>query len=79
MTKSVTFAIEHNKIHETYSRHEYDRFQIDSVVYLHSYNRLSWLDMSVIYFELNQYKLKEMEVHELSKSNTRLHKSLLDL
>lgn len=74
--KSVCFSMEKNKIHYTYSRHDYDRFQIDSVVYLHAYNRLSWFDINEIYFELNQYKLKEMKVHEMSKSNTRIHKSI---
>ena len=72
--KSVSFSLQDNKIYDTYSRHDYDRFQIESVVYLHSYNRLSWFDIMEIYFELNQYKLKEMQVHEMSKCNTRIHK-----
>jgi hypothetical protein len=73
--KSVSFSLQENKIYDTYSRREYDRLPIESVVYLHAYNRLSWFDINEIYFELNQYKLKEMQVHEMSKSNTRIHKS----
>jgi hypothetical protein len=73
MGKKVTFNLSKNKIHKTYSRKEYDRHQIDSVMYLYSYNRISQKEWIKIMMELNIYKTREMNVHIDSIHNTKIN------
>ena len=61
--KSVQF---NNNIIEyiTYSPIEYDRSQIDSVLYRREYQRVSDQEWNNIYVLLDIYKLYEMKVHK---------------
>jgi len=73
MSKKVTFDLNKNKMYNTYSRKEYNRCQIDSTLYLYSYNRISnkeWID---ILKELNLFKTQEMRVHIDSIHNTKIN------
>ncbi len=71
--KRVQFDSSKNTVHETYSSHEYDRHQIDSVLYQKCYNMISPSEWCEIISELNKYKLVEMLVHKRSTSNLRLN------
>lgn len=73
MQKRVGFDDAQNKTYETYSREEYDRFPIDSVLYLYGYRRISQHEWNSIFIELNHYKCTEMIVHKSSLHNLRLH------
>lgn len=50
-------------INETYSSDEYDRHQIDSTLYLKSFNRISMDEWDEIIRQLLYYKKYEMIVH----------------
>lgn len=71
--KSVNFNLNKNTIHEVYSEDEYDRHQIDSILYLKCYKRINQNEWSDIFIKLNYYKMEEMIVHKESLKNTKLH------
>lgn len=73
MKKRVEFNDCQNTVYETYSREEYDRLPIDSVLYLYGYTRVSENEWNNIFIELNHYKCTEMIVHKKSVQNTKLH------
>lgn len=58
----VRFDLENIKIDYTYEN--YDRSPIDSVIYLKNYNRIGSLEWDTIIDELNEYKVREMILHE---------------
>lgn len=70
--KRVHFNIDISII-ETYSSEEYDRSQIDSILYLKCYNRISHIEWQKELEELYNYKSKEMIVHKKSIQNTNFH------
>ena len=57
----------------TYAPDEYDRCQIDSLVYRKSYQRVSHAEWILVMEEINYFKLNEMIVHKSSVHNTYLH------
>jgi hypothetical protein len=72
MSKCVTFDLKKNILYKTYSAEEYDRRQIDSILYKKAYQKVSpveWLDMINT---LNAFKC-EMVVHKNSVGNTKLY------
>ena len=71
--KNVKFNLEKNSIHLAYSIDEYDRCQIDSILYLKSYNRITDKEWDEIFNNLNYYKTQEMIVHKESIKHTRKH------
>jgi hypothetical protein len=71
--KGVKFNLESNKIFTTYSIDEYDRLPIDSILYLKCYNKITDDEWNKVLVELNDYKTREMVVHNLSICNTKLH------
>ena len=71
--KKVLFNLDNNKIHTTYNLSEYDRFQIDSVMYRRSWHRVSDEEWNSIYVILDLYKLYDMPVHQNSIHNTLYH------
>jgi hypothetical protein len=74
MRKSVVFNLDKNETQETYSSDEYDRFQIDSVLYRRGYaNLVSDQEWSNIYITLDIYKLYEMKTHKDSFHNNLYH------
>lgn len=68
--KRVKFNTDNISIIETYSSDEYDRSQIDSILYLKCYNRISHLEWQREIEQLYSYKTKEMIVHKQSINNT---------
>ena len=50
-------------IFETYSKDDYDRYMIDSILYQRSFNRISDDEWCTILNELINYKKNEMIVH----------------
>lgn len=64
--KRVQFNIDNISIIETYSPDEYDRSQIDSILYLKCYNRISHIEWQREIEQLYEYKTKEMIVHKQS-------------
>lgn len=73
MKKKVTFNLAQNKIHNTYSRKEYNRHQIDSTLYLFSYNKITKNEFAMVLKELNSFKTQEMSVHIDSIHNTKIN------
>ncbi len=70
--KQVRFDTNKNTMYETYSPDEYDRHQIDSILYQKAYNMISNEEWLSILSELQRYKLLEMLVHKNSINNIRL-------
>ena len=68
--KRVQFNIGNIFIIETYGPDEYDRSQIDSILYLKCYNRISHIEWQKEIEQLYSYKTKEMIVHKQSIKNT---------
>ena len=68
--KTVHFDLDLNQLCVTYSSLEYDRSQIDHLVYRRAYNRVSDQEMSSVYIALDIYKLYEMIVNKDSFRNT---------
>uniref|UniRef100_A0A6C0DX18 Uncharacterized protein n=1 Tax=viral metagenome TaxID=1070528 RepID=A0A6C0DX18_9ZZZZ len=68
--KRVQFNIDNISIIETYSSDEYDRSQIDSILYLKCYNRISHIQWQKEKEQLYEYKTKEMIVHKQSIKNS---------
>jgi len=74
--KKVSFNLLNNEIYKTYSSEEYDRGQIDHVIYRKSYNRISNDDLNIIFITLDIYKLYEMVVHKESLKNNSYSKNI---
>ncbi len=72
--KRVIIEEENNKSYTTYSSIEYDRFQIESIIYMKSYNRITPTEWKKLFIELNEYKLNEMISHEDSVKNIQIYK-----
>lgn len=71
--KKVCFNTSKNVTNLTFSKEEYDRSQIDSVLYLKCYNKISINDWRRIKQNLFHYKTKEMVVHKDSATNLSNH------
>ena len=71
--KKVIFKLENNEIFNTYTKEEYDRFQIDSVLYRRNYQRVPDQEWNNIYVVLDLYKLYDMPVHQESVQNNLYH------
>ena len=69
--KRVTFNLDDNKTYYAYSN--YDRSQIDSILYRKCYNRVSNEEWKNMCTELYLFKLHEMIVHKDSIKNTALN------
>lgn len=69
----VTFNLERNTLHEMHAADEYDRYPIDSILYLKCYNRVSQQEWCQMLEELEHYKFYEMLVHKDSIMSVRLH------
>jgi hypothetical protein len=69
MGKRVQFDLGQNETFVTHTRSEYDRSQIDHVLYRKSYNRVSEHEMKMILISLDLYKLYEMPVSKESLHN----------
>jgi hypothetical protein len=69
MSKHVRFDLNKNTYNETYHKTEYDRSQIDHVLYRKAYQKLSNEEFSKINVLLDLYKLYEMPVHKESFAN----------
>lgn len=67
--KTVAFDISKNTTLLTYSKDDYDRSQIDSVLYLKCYNRISINEWKKIKQDLFNFKTQEMVVHKDSAIN----------
>lgn len=66
--KKVSFS---NKIVvlPTYSSKEYNRYQIDSILYQKSINRITLEEWNKIHATLNMYKMFDMVIHPQSLKN----------
>lgn len=71
--KVVSFNLNDNTIHETYSSDTYDRSVIDSILYRKAYNRVSDAEWQEVLMSLNKYKIEEMISHKDSLHNLRLY------
>ena len=71
--KRVTWALDKNIVHETFSSLEYDRHSIDSILYQKAYNRISHSEWMKVFVDLNNYKKYEMVVHEKSLQYINFH------
>jgi len=71
--KSVQFNLDNTIFYDTYSSEEYDRYPIDSILYLKCYNKVSDFDWTNMLENLNLFKICEMIVHKNSLNNTRIH------
>jgi hypothetical protein len=70
--KTVTFN--NNVIeHITYSPREYDRSQIDSILYRRGYQRVSDQEWNSVHIILDIYKMFEMNVHKDAYKNNQYH------
>ena len=72
--KNVKFNLEKNTIHEVNSENEYNRNQIESIMYLKLFGKITLFEWTQVLNEINMYKLIEMQVHNDSVTNTRIHK-----
>jgi hypothetical protein len=72
--KNVKFNLEKNTIHEVHSANEYNRNQIESIMYLKLFGKITLFEWTQVLNEINMYKLIEMQVHNDSVTNTRIHK-----
>jgi len=68
--KRVNFNMDIVMISETYSKNEYDRSQIESILYMKCYNRISHEEWMKERNDLNKFKYTEMIVHKKSIKNT---------
>jgi hypothetical protein len=69
MRKKISFA-ENPNVYVTYSRDEYDRSCIDSLLYRKCFNRVSHYEWLFALRELDYYKTSIMIVHKASLRNT---------
>jgi hypothetical protein len=67
--KHVRFDLSKNTYADTYDKTEYDRSQIDHVLYRRAYQKLSDAEFQKINVLLDLYKLYEMPVHKESFAN----------
>ena len=72
MEKQVSFNLTKNIVHQTYSKKDYDRGQIDSTLYLYCYGRITQVQWIRVLWDLNEFKSKEMIVHIDSLHNTKI-------
>ncbi len=75
--KKVSFSNIVN-VKKTYSKYEYDRKQIDSILYKKLYNRITVSEWMNILIKLDLYKLYEMDVHPTSLKNNSYKSNLLN-
>lgn len=73
IVKKVSFDLSKNEILPTYSGTVYDRGQIDSILYMKSYRRISDEEWSNMYIKLDLYKMYEMPVAKDSIKNNWYH------
>ena len=71
--KHVLFNLNKNKTYITYDSSEYNRLQIDSVLYRRSWKKVSDQEWNNIYIILDLYKLYDMPVHQDSIHNNVYH------
>lgn len=71
--KKVSFDLTRNEMHLVYSEKEYDRGQIDSILYMRSYRRISDEEWFNMYIKLDLYKMYEMPVAKDSVANNCYH------
>ena len=71
--KKVLFNLDNNQIFDTYTPDEYNRFQIDSVMYRRNWRKVSDQEWHSIYVILDLYKLYDMPVHQDSIHNNLYH------
>lgn len=71
--KSVRFNLDNTRFYNTYSNDEYDRYSIDSILYLKCYNKISDFEWTYMLNSLNIFKICEMIVHKDSLNNTKIH------
>lgn len=72
--KSVCFNLDKNQINYTYSGDDYDRFQIDSILYQRGYTgKVSDQEWNNVYITLDIYKMYEMKIHKDSFHNNLYH------
>lgn len=69
MTKQVSFNLNNNQIFTTHNKEDYDRSQIDHVLYRKAYNRISDKEIDTILINLDLYKLYEMPINKESLHN----------
>jgi hypothetical protein len=72
MKKKVTFA-DTASIFITYSKDEYSRDPIDSILYRRGYQRVSDQEWNNVHIILDIYKLYEMNVHKDAFKNNQYH------
>lgn len=70
--KRVDFDLNKNEIFFVYSINEYDRYPIDSILYLKSYRKISDSEWKLALRKLNNYKLSDMNVHFESIRNIKI-------
>ena len=71
--KRVEFDTNKNVVYSVYSREEYDRWPIDSILYQRSLRRISNTEWQLMIQQLNFYKQTEMVVHNESVTNTKFN------
>lgn len=71
--KKVLFNLENNEIFDTYTRDEYSRDPIDSILYQRNWRRVSDQEWNNVYVTLDLYKLYDMPVHQDSIENNLYH------
>lgn len=71
LKKVVKFNMDSNITYDTYDGDEYDRSQIDSILYLKAYNKVSIEEWNNVHVTLDLYKLYEMPIHKDSLHNNQ--------
>lgn len=69
--KKVVIDENKNQIFYTYSADEYDRFQIDHVLYKKAFNKITDSEFNTILVTTDMYKMYEMCVHPDSFINNK--------
>ena len=70
--KKVVFNLNRNTIHQVYSKQDYDRKMIDSIMYLKCYNRVSEQEWRAMLEEMAIYKFHHMLIHKSSIASVTL-------
>lgn len=71
--KRVLFNLANNEIFDTYTKNEYSRHPIDSILYRRNWQRVTDKEWNNIYVTLDLYKLYNMPVHQDSIQNNLYH------
>ena len=74
--KSVSFNLGNNRIITTYSPDEYQRHQIDSILYRRNYRRVSDEEWNRVHVLLDLYKIYEMIIHPDSVQNNMYNRRI---